>query len=305
MVYASLTSLDPALEADLTKALRDATGSVSKIGNVVEVGGGSISRAFRFESAGQRFFLKLNRASLQKMFAAEADGLAALGTCSAIRVPKVIACGATGSSAYLLLDFLELIPLRDGNSAREAGHALAKLHRIEGRRFGWHRDNFIGSSAQSNTEDSDWPRFFARHRLSPQIDEARRQGRKGRFIADGERLIEALPDFFAGYSPRASLLHGDLWSGNAALDDSGKLALFDPAVHYGDRESDLAMMALFGGFPTRMFAGYTEAWPLESGFEQRQTLYQLYHVLNHVNLFGSGYLAQAERMIGSLLAEIG
>ena len=304
-MHSSLTWLDPALEADLARAIRDVTGSVSGIERIIEIGGGSISRAFRLDTTEERFFLKLNTASRQEMFAAEADGLKALGQCSAIRVPRVIAYGTIGPDAYLLLEYLELHPLRDGDLSRKAGYALADLHRIEGRRFGWHRNNFIGSSPQVNTEEGDWSRFFTRHRLSPQIDEARRQGYKGRIIADGERLIEALPALCAGSTPKASLLHGDLWSGNAALDGSGRLVLFDPSVHYGDRESDLAMMTLFGGFPAAMFAAYKDAWPLDDGFTERRTLYQLYHILNHMNLFGGGYQAQAERMIGSLLAVIG
>lgn len=304
-VYSSLNPIDSALDEVLVKAIQHATGSVSSLDQVTEIRGGSISRAFRLVAAGRRWFLKLNLASCHEMFAAEADGLDALGDCSAIRVPRVIAHGTAGSNAYLLLEYLELFPLRAGDSSREAGHALAEVHRIEGRRFGWHRDNFIGSSPQCNEEDSDWSRFFAGRRLAPQIQEARKRGFKGRFIADGERLVEKLLALFVGYTPKPSLLHGDLWSGNAALDASGKLALFDPAVCYGDRESDLAMMALFGGFPAHMLVAYKEAWPLESGFEERETLYQLYHILNHMNLFGSGYQPQAERMIGALLAEIG
>ena len=304
-MHSSLNPIDSAPDEALAKSIQRATGSVSSLDQLTEIGGGSISRAFQLVAAGKRWFLKLNLASCHEIFAAEADGLDALGDCSAIRVPRVIAHGTAGSNAYLLLEYLELFPLRAGDSSREAGHALAELHRIEGRRFGWHRDNFIGNSPQCNEEDSDWSRFFASRRLAPQIQEARKRGFKGRFIADGERLLEELPALFVGYKPKPSLLHGDLWSGNAARDDSGKLALFDPAVHYGDRESDLAMMQLFGGFPTDMYAAYEEAWPLERGFERRRTLYQLYHVLNHMNLFGSGYQPQAERMIGSLLAEVG
>ncbi len=301
----SRNALNPALATELTGAIQGATGSTSGIEKITEVGGGSISRAFQLRAANTDWFLKLNSGERHEMFTAEADGLEALGRSSAIRVPRVIAHGTTGPSAYLLLEYIELHPLRDGDSIRAAGHALADLHRIEGRRFGWLRDNFIGSTPQCNTAESDWPRFFANRRLAPQIDLARKQGYKGRVIADGERLVEKLPALFVGYLPKASLLHGDLWSGNAALDDSGRLVLFDPAVHFGDRESDLAMMALFGGFPTRMHAAYHEAWPLETGFEQRRLLYQLYHVLNHMNLFGGGYQAQAERMIGVLLAAMG
>ena len=301
----SCNALDPALAAELTEAIQRATDSTAGIEQVTEVGGGSISHAYRLRAANTGFFVKLNSAERYEMFAAEADGLNAFGLCSAIRVPRVIAHGVCGRDAYLLLEYVALNSLRADASSREAGYALAELHRIEGGRFGWHRDNFIGSTLQRNTKDSDWPRFFTNRRLAPQVDLARKQGYRGRVIADGERLMEKLPALFVGYLPKASLLHGDLWSGNAALDDSGKLALFDPAVHYGDRESDLAMMQLFGGFPPDMYAAYEEAWPLESGFGQRRTLYQLYHVLNHLNLFGRGYQPQAERMIASLLAEIG
>ena len=296
--------LDPALETALIEVIAGITGSPARIAQIIEVGGGSISRAFRLQTANAHYFLKLNAAEHDEMFAAEADGLEALCACRSVRVPRVLAHGACGPDAYLLLEYVALRPLRDGDTGRAAGLALADLHRIEGRRFGWRRDNFIGSTPQRNEESDDWQSFFASRRLTPQLELARERGIRGRLIANGERLIEHLPALFTGYAPKASLLHGDLWAGNAAFDDSGQLALFDPAIHYGDRESDLAMMQLFGGFPASMVAAYREAWPLASGFEQRRTLYQLYHVLNHMNLFGGGYQAQAERMIGSLLAEL-
>lgn len=296
---------DSALAAELLEAIRCSGGCISRIDQTVELSGGSISRAFRLEADGRRWFLKLNSATHCAMFAAEADGLDALGRCSRIRVPRVIASGISGKYAYLLLEHLDMRPLSPGTSGRAAGHALAELHRVEGCCFGWPHDNFIGSTPQHNAEDSDWLRFFTRQRLAPQIHLARQRGYKGRLIADGERLQEKLPAFFAAGTPVASLLHGDLWSGNAALDESDTLTLFDPAVYYGDRESDLAMMQLFGGFPTGMYDAYHEAWALDDGFEQRRTLYQLYHVLNHLNLFGGGYQAQAERMMASLLAEAG
>jgi fructosamine-3-kinase len=178
-------------------------------------------------------------------------------------------------------------------------------HRITGPQFGWQRDNFIGSTPQCNAAAPTWPFFFARRRLLPQLELAKRHGHHGQLIASGERLAEQLPALFVDHQPQPSLLHGDLWSGNAATDEAGTLALFDPAVYFGDREADLAMSELFGGFPDSFYAAYREAWPLADGFEQRKTLYNLYHVLNHLNLFGSGYLHQAERMIARLLAEIG
>ncbi len=303
-MHARRPVIDPAFEAELTEAITGVTGSPARIVQISEVGGGSISRAFRLQTANACYFLKLNAAAHYEMFAAEADGLEALNACSSVRVPRVLAHGACGLDAYLLLEYVELRPLRDGDSGRAAGLALADLHRIENRRFGWHRDNFIGSTPQRNAETNDWPGFFANRRLKPQLELARHKAVHGRLIANGERLIEHLPALFSDYAPKASLLHGDLWSGNAALDDAGRLALFDPAIHYGDRESDLAMMQLFGGFPASMVAAYQEALPLAGGFAQRRTLYQLYHVLNHMNLFGGGYRAQAELMIGSLLAEL-
>lgn len=297
-------SIDPDLLAHLLAAIGRADGVTARLADIVELGGGSISRAFRLQTDQGRYFLKLHGAAHHAMFEAEADGLAALARCPGVRIPRVVATGICHRSAYLLLEHIELRPLaRD--ASRRAGRALADLHRVTGPRFGWTRDNFIGSTPQPNAEDDDWPHFFAHRRLAPQLDLARRQGVTGRVIADGERLLEKLPALFAGDAPVPSLLHGDLWSGNAALDETGTLTLFDPAVHYGDRESDLAMMHLFGGFPADLLAAYDEAWPLADGFAPRRTLYQLYHVLNHLNLFGAGYQAQAERMLRSLLTEIG
>jgi len=167
--------INPALAAELLEAIRCADGRMSSIDQVVELGGGSISRAFRLQANGKRWFLKLNGATHHAMFAAEADGLAALARCASIRVPRVIASGVCGKHAYLLLDYLELGSL-SGAASGHAGIALADLHRLEGRRFGWPRDNFIGYTPQQNVEDDDWPHFFARWRLAPQIDLARKQG---------------------------------------------------------------------------------------------------------------------------------
>jgi fructosamine-3-kinase len=295
--------LDAALRACLDEAISRYCGTPSRIGQCSEIGGGSISRSLVAQSESARWFVKVNSADRAELFAAEADGLAALRACPALRVPAVVGHGISGRQAYLILEHLELQPLRD-DAAVNAGRALADLHRISGAGFGWPRDNFIGSTPQRNAAQPTWPLFFARQRLLPQLELARRQGHQGRLIADGERLVYAMPALFGDRSPPVSLVHGDLWHGNAAS-VGRQLALFDPAVYYGDRETDLAMSELFGGFPPRFYAAYREAWPLSEGFEQRKTLYNLYHVLNHLNLFGGGYRQQAERMTQSLLAEIG
>ncbi|SBT05548.1 conserved hypothetical protein [Candidatus Accumulibacter aalborgensis] len=304
-MLASAHSMDAALRTALGALIGSEGGSPQDIDAATEVAGGSISRAMRIESGGRRWFVKLNDTGLADMFAAEADGLSALAACPAVRVPRVVGHGVSGGTAYLMLEFLHLQALRERTPAAAAGHALAALHRIEGAQYGWHRDNFIGCTPQDNAEHRTWPFFFARRRLRPQLELAKQHGYHGNLIASGERLSEQLAALFVDHSPQPSLLHGDLWSGNAATDEAGTLVLFDPAVYFGDREADLAMTELFGGFPDRFYAAYREAWPLSDGFEQRKTLYNLYHVLNHLNLFGRSYLHQAERMILRLLAEIG
>lgn len=296
---------DERLGEALNAAISQFVGSPCRIDHTKPVGGGSISRTAIVQTGNTRWFVKLNNADRHDMFVAEADGLSALARCPALRVPRVVAHGVCGRQSYIVLEYLTLDALDDDAAARNAGRALAGLHRIKGDAFGWHRDNYIGSTPQFNTCQDSWPQFFARRRLGPQLDLAKRNGHQGKLIADGERLLERLAALFVNYQPDISLLHGDLWHGNAGVDEAGKFALFDPAVYYGDRETDLAMSELFGGFPGSFFSAYRAAWPLADGSEQRLTLYKLYHVLNHLNLFGSSYRYQCERMIGQLLAEIG
>lgn len=300
-----LQSLDRALLAALAAVIGEHTGSSGRIDAATAISGGSISRALVVHSDDTRFFVKLNDVSLAEMFVAEADALAALAACRALRVPQVVGHGVSGSQAYLVLEHLALQTLHERRHGVAAGRALAELHRMQGAQYGWHRDNFIGSTPQNNAEHRAWPFFFAHRRLLPQLQLAKSHAQNARLIAGGERLAEKLAALFVDHQPQPSLLHGDLWHGNAATDASGSLVLFDPAVYFGDREADLAMSELFGGFPDSFYAAYREAWPLADGFEQRKTLYNLYHVLNHLNLFGSGYLGQAERMTAKLLAEIG
>lgn len=304
-MLASTHSMDAALRAALGALIGSDGGSPPDIEAASAVAGGSISRAVRIESGDRRWFVKLNDAGLTEMFTAEADGLSALAACPALRVPRVVGHGVSGGTAYLMLEFLPLQALRERAPGAAAGKALATLHRITGAQYGWHRANFIGTTPQDNAEHRTWPFFFARRRLRPQLERAKKNGYHGQLIASGERLSEQLAALFVDHQPQPSLLHGDLWSGNAATDEAGTLVLFDPAVYFGDREADLAMTELFGGFPDSFYAAYREAWPLDDGFEQRKTLYNLYHVLNHLNLFGRSYLHQAERMVLRLLAEIG
>jgi protein-ribulosamine 3-kinase len=235
------------------------------------------------------------------MLDAEASGLRELAAANAVRVPAVIGVGHSGSHAFLALEWLE----RGASKARSGailGERLAAQHRSTARQFGWHRDNTIGLTPQHNRRADDWTTFFIEQRLRFQLTLAETSG-FGALLALGERLLEATPLLLAGHRPRPSLLHGDLWGGNWFASAQGEPVIFDPAVYHGDREADLAMTRLFGGFDADFYGAYEQAWPLESGHEVRRELYNLYHVLNHANLFGEGYAQQAAGMIQRLLAE--
>lgn len=286
----------------IAAAIAAATGQPCRITAQRPVGGGCINNAYVVESDAQRWFVKTNRAARLAMFDAEADGLRELASSRAIRVPQPVCHGVAGDSAFLVLEYVEF-----GATGTQAetrlGEQLAALHRVSAAQFGWRRDNSIGATPQPNTPDADWATFWRARRLGFQLDVARRNG-AARLADCGAPLLDALPAFFTTYRPVPALLHGDLWSGNRATDTHGQPLLFDPAVYYGDRETDLAMSELFGGFAPAFYAAYRAAWPLDPGYATRRTLYNLYHVLNHYNMFGGGYQAQAERMIATLLAEL-
>ena len=251
----------------------------------------------------ERRFVKTGTALDRARFVAEVEGLAALRATGAVRVPAVIDCGNDAAKSWLVLEYFDLRPL-DRSSGAALGRALAALHRHGAPEFGWENDNFIAATPQENAPTASWPQFFARHRLLPQLRLARERGMARELVAQGETLAEKLAAFFVDTHPQPSLLHGDLWSGNAGSLADGTPVIFDPAVYYGDREADIAMAELFGGFPESFYAAYREAWPLSAAFETRKTLYNLYHVLNHFNLFGAAYLGQTQRMIGRLRAEL-
>jgi fructosamine-3-kinase len=258
----------------------------------------------RWNGDGGALFVKLGPATAFEMFSAEAEGLRELAGASALRVPRVLGLGTAPGQAFLAIEWIEFGGA-GSRSESALGAGLARLHRVTAPRFGWHRDNTIGATPQHNDWMDDWPRFFARHRLGFQLELAARRGLHGRLVDRGRLLCERLAAFFAGHRPPPSLLHGDLWGGNWAADASGEPVIFDPAVYYGDREADLAMTRLFGGFGRAFYQAYESEWPLDPGATQRVTVYNLYHVLNHLNLFGGDYAAQAEAMIERLLAEAG
>jgi fructosamine-3-kinase len=186
----------------------------------------------------------------------------------------------------------------------EMGRRIAALHSVQHARFGWHRDNTIGSTAQANGWSDCWTTFWRERRLAPQLGLAAANKYTGALQRQGEALLSRLPQLLGEHDPRPSLLHGDLWRGNASFTRAGEPVVYDPACYFGDREADLAMTELFGGFPRAFYAGYEEVLPQVEGYAVRRDLYNLYHVLNHLNLFGAAYLEQARGLIGRLLSEI-
>jgi fructosamine-3-kinase len=205
----------------------------------------------------------------------------------------------SGDESLLALEWIEF-ELASPRTEELLGNRLAMQHRVTADRFGFHSDNTIGATPQMNQWSDDWVGFYAEQRIRFQLDLAAKNGFTGALLIDGHRLVEDLGLFFKDYWPEASLLHGDLWGGNWAA-SNGEPVIFDPAVYYGDRETDIAMTRLFGGFGAGFYAAYEEAWPLAAGHEERIALYQLYHVLNHLNLFGATYLGRATSLIGKLL----
>lgn len=253
-------------------------------------------------------FRKTVAADARPVLEAEIDGLAALRLAQCVRVPDVFGIVTLpGGEVCLELEHLELQSLDQAGGAR-LGEQLAALHRQTGAdanaTYGWPRTNFIGATPQSNQSHRNWAGFFAAERLRPQLARAAGNSMERTLRDKGERLAENMSAFFLDYRPAPSLLHGDLWSGNAAQLPDGTPVIFDPSVYRGDREADVAMSELFGGFPESFYAAYRAAWPLDSGYETRKTLYNLYHILNHFNLFGASYLGQARRMIEKLNAEL-
>lgn len=243
-------------------------------------------------------FRKQGPPSALAMFEAEAEGLAELDKAGALRVPEVYDVGADADGAYIEMERLALE--RGGErDAATLGKGLAALHRHTADLHGWHRDNTIGLTPQHNRQSKDWVTFFCAQRLQFQLELAARNGYAGELCDRGNQLAERLGDFFDGYDPVPSLLHGDLWAGNWGVAD-GVPVIFDPAVYYGDRETDIAMTRLFGGFDGAFYREYERAWPLAPGSEERLELYKLYHVLNHLNLFGSAYLDQASSILRRL-----
>ncbi|SEL21514.1 fructosamine kinase family protein [Nitrosovibrio tenuis] len=289
---------------EIAAQISTCTGIPFVVEKISSIGGGCINQAQRIEGNGRRFFVKLNDAESLTMFEAEAAGLQEIRDSHTVHVPEPVCWGKASSRAWLVLEYLEM-GKASARGAAALGLGLAAMHRCASKKFGWKRNNTIGATQQINTYATDWVQFWREHRLGYQLKLAQANGHTGKLQISGEKLLATLDSFFPGAGPDASLLHGDLWSGNYGFDREGERPiLFDPAVYYGDRETDIAMTELFGGFPAAFYAAYRESYPLDPGYDIRKTLYNLYHILNHLNLFGGSYRHQAEQMLSRLLAEV-
>jgi len=283
----------------LSATIHQATHRPFEVCGATAVSGGSINETFRLDGTnGECYFLKLNDARHYPMFEAEAAGLDAITATNTLRVPQPIAHGIAGNQSFLVLEYLKLSSRGD---AKRLGQQLAALHRCKENAYGFAQANFIGTTPQQNAWKDSWIDFWREQRLGFQLQLAADNGYGGQLQSLGDKLLDILPAFFARYTPQPSLLHGDLWSGNHAFTADGAPAIFDPASYYGDRECDLAMSELFGGFPASFYAAYRAEWPLHEGYETRRDLYNLYHILNHANLFGGSYVPQAEQILMKLL----
>jgi fructosamine-3-kinase len=296
--------------------ISETTGETFSIDNRHSVSGGCINQGYSISSSSRAYFAKINQASQIAMFEAEALGLQQMRATQTIRVPEPICWGTEGNSAYIVLEWLDLGGRGGERAWEEMGRKLAAMHKYtppnppllrggEERNstllrgvFGWDINNTIGSTVQINNWTVNWAEFWAERRIGYQLKLARRRG--GHF-PQGERLLEVIPELLASYEPQPSLVHGDLWGGNAGVTSAGEPVIFDPATYFGDREVDIAMTELFGGFPAQFYRGYNQVWSLDGGYEQRKSLYNLYHILNHFNLFGGSYQSQANQMINRVL----
>lgn len=292
-----MSKLIESIESRITEA----TGRTFRAAGTSGLGGGCIHKASMLSGVdGRRFFIKQNTAGMLPAFDAEAMALGEIAKTATLRVPQPIGTCKRAGEAALILEYLPLGTSRS-KDWQAMGRQFARMHRHGSDTYGWPHENWIGSTPQINDPHPDWIEFLRSNRLGPQVEWARKKNLR---LGEADNLMDRLPGFFVNYHPAPSLLHGDLWAGNAGFLEDGTPVIFDPAAYYGDREADLAMTEMFGGFPAEFYAAYHQEWPLHTGYRQRKGLYLLYHTLNHYNLFGGGYGSQAEAIINGLLESL-
>jgi fructosamine-3-kinase len=276
--------------------LSEKLGASIIISDTKPLSGGDINAAFKINTNKGSFFLKHNSASrYPHMFRSEARGLALLEAANEVDVPGVVDAGEAGEDAYLILEFINSVP-QDSGFWESFGRALAKMHRHTNEYFGLDHDNYIGSLHQYNHRHDRWVDFFIHERLERQLALARKNGLADiKMTEQFERLYNKLPDIFP--EEPASLVHGDLWSGNYMTGSRGQAVIIDPAVYYGHREMDIGMSRLFGGFGNGFYEAYNQEYPLNPGWPERVEICNLYPLMVHVNLFGGSYVHSVKNIL--------
>lgn len=262
---------------------------------------GDFSSTFKICCGSSQYFVKF--CGEFDALASECDGLTALAGSNAIKVPRPVMLESLGPTSVLVSDFIELGTPRC--RYRALASDLHAMHSHHGAAFGWHRDNYIGQSRQINAQCGNWLEFFLNHRIMHQLELAFENGHLDSSWPPSEQLPDAVTEILRHHHPKPSLLHGDLWSGNLGFNPDGTPVIFDPAVYFGDYETDLAMTALFGGLPDSFYSMYQSLQPMAQGWELRRSVYNLYHILNHLNIFGRGYLAHATELMASIIRKVG
>jgi len=286
----------------IAQHIEQSTGKTFKVKQQQSVAGGSINAAYILTAENsQQYFVKTNALGQKSMFDAEARGLQAIAASNTIKVPRPICSGEDRLQSYIVMEYLDMTGRAD---QVDLGEQLAAMHKVTADRYGWEIDNTIGDTHQPNAWHDDWLTFWREQRLGYQLKLAAHNGYGGELQRLGEAMLVEMPKLFTSHAVQPSMLHGDLWGGNVAGLSDGAPVIFDPAFYYGDREADLAMTYVFGGFGPDFYASYQNAYPLDDGFAVRKTFYNAYHIINHLNMFGGGYHGQAIHMIEQVLAEI-
>ncbi|MDD9148707.1 fructosamine kinase family protein [Sporolactobacillus sp. CQH2019] len=266
---------------------------LSPIDRIVPLSGGDINDAYAIESGKRHYFLKVHTHVPDNFFVPEAAGLKLIARSA--RTPHVIDFGEIAADDFLLLEW---IPAGHFHNERKLGEDLAHVHRQTSSSFRFDFNNYAGQLPQYNHREQDWTTFYLKWRLAPQIEIAKKRGCwNSRRQENYEKLAERFARTYRELDVVPGLLHGDLWGGNVMYAENGEPVLIDPSVFYGNREMDLAMTRLFGGFGDSFYRAYNAAYPLDPGWEERVPWYQLYYLLCHLNMFGEGYGAAVDRAL--------
>ncbi|AUJ35113.1 fructosamine kinase family protein [Vibrio vulnificus] len=265
----------------------------------VHLSGGDINECYMISDGEQRYFVKINSKDFLSKFQVEAENLRLLRQTDSVTLPELVLIGNTKSNAFIILNFLPTKPLEDPENSYKFGQQLAYLHLWgEQKEYGCDQDNYLGATLQPNAWHKKWSTFFSEQRIGWQLQLLKEKGVTFGVI---DEIVEVVARQLLNHNPRPSLIHGDLWHGNVALSAFGPIC-YDPACYWGDRECDIAMTELFGGFNAEFYRGYEDIAPLPFGYTQRKEIYNLYHILNHCNQFGGHYLEQAQKSIDKILS---